>query len=175
MIVIKKVNALHICDANNLYGWAMSQYLSYSKIEWLNKKEINGICFNSIEENSSIGYILEVDLNYPDAFHELHNNYPLAPGKIEISQNMLSKHGSNKQLQNKYTFFSKLQQATSAIFFQLCLSFLEEIENAKKEKMNSALNKMNGDRKFLAITYHFILCVREVVVGTPSPTIVWLK
>ena len=44
---------------------------------------------NSIEENSSIGYALKVDLEYPS---KLHNDYPLAPEKIEISQNMLSKY-----------------------------------------------------------------------------------
>ena len=41
-------------DANNLYGWAMSQYLSYSGFKWLNQEEINRFDVNSIEENSSI-------------------------------------------------------------------------------------------------------------------------
>ena len=68
-------------DANNLYGWAMSQYFSYSGFKWLNQKEINrfsldSIECNSIEENSSIGYILEVDLEYPDELHKFHNDYP---------------------------------------------------------------------------------------------------
>ena len=49
-------------DANNLYGWAMSQYLPYSGFRWLGKKEISDFCLNSISENSSISYILEVDL-----------------------------------------------------------------------------------------------------------------
>ena len=79
-------------DANNLYGWAMSQYLPYSEFKWLNQKEISDFCLNSIEENSSIGYILEVDLKYPSALNDLHNDYPLAPEKFEISQNMLSKY-----------------------------------------------------------------------------------
>ena len=39
---------------------------------------------------SSDGYILEVDLEYPDEWHELHNDYPLAPEKFEINENMLS-------------------------------------------------------------------------------------
>ena len=70
----------------------MSQYLPHSEFKWLNRKEINGFYLNSIEKNSSIGYLLEVDLNYPDDLHELHNDYPSAPEKPEISQNMLSKY-----------------------------------------------------------------------------------
>ena len=50
---------------------------------------------NSIAENSSIGHALEVDLEYPGKLHELHNDYPLASEKFEISQNMLSKYCSN--------------------------------------------------------------------------------
>ena len=76
-------------DANNLYGWAMSQCLPYSGFKWLNQREIRGFCWNSISENSSIGYILEVDLEYSSELHELHNDYLLAPEMLEISQNML--------------------------------------------------------------------------------------
>ena len=71
-------------DANNLYDWAMSQDLPYSELKLLNQKEIDRFDVDSVGENSSIGYILEVDLNYPS---ELHNDYPLAPEKLEISQN----------------------------------------------------------------------------------------
>ena len=87
-------------DANNLYGWAMSQYLPYNEFKCLNKKEISDFCLNSISENSFIGYILEVDLEYPDELHNLHNDYPLAPEKLEITQNMLSKYCSD--IANKY-------------------------------------------------------------------------
>ena len=69
-------------DANNLYGWGMNQYLLYGKCRWL--KNIDNFDVNSIEENSPIGYILEVDLEYPDILHELHNDYPLAPEKLAI-------------------------------------------------------------------------------------------
>ena len=82
-------------DANNLYGWAMSQYLPYSGFKWLNQKKISEFCLNSISESSSICYILEVDLEYPSELHELHNDYPLAPEKLEISQNILSKYCFN--------------------------------------------------------------------------------
>ena len=70
----------------------MSQYLSYGGFKWLNKKKIDKFDANSISENSSNGYILEADLEYPDELHELRNDYPLAPENLEISDDMLSKY-----------------------------------------------------------------------------------
>ena len=81
----------------DVYVWVMSQYLPYSGFKWLNPGEIDNFDMNSISENSSDKYILEVDLEHPD---ELHNDYPLAPEKIEISHNMLSNYCSN--IANKY-------------------------------------------------------------------------
>ena len=46
----------------------------------------------SISEKSQIGYFLEVDLQYPDKLHELENDYPLAPEKLAVSGDMLSKY-----------------------------------------------------------------------------------
>ena len=61
-------------DANDLYGWEISQYLQYSGFKWLNQKEISDFCLNSVSENSFIGYTLEVDLEYLSELHELHND-----------------------------------------------------------------------------------------------------
>ena len=83
----------------------MSQYLPYHEFIWLNKKEIdkfdvNSTQCNSIEENSSNGYLLEVDLKYPDELHQLHNDHHLAPEKLELSHDILSNYCSN--IANKY-------------------------------------------------------------------------
>ena len=75
-------------DMNNSYGWAMSGYLPYGGFKWL--KSVDNFEVNSVSENSPIGYILEVDLEYPDELHVLHNDYPLAPEKLAIPYDMVS-------------------------------------------------------------------------------------
>ena len=80
-------------DMNNLFGTVMSfDYLPYGGFRWLSKEEIKRFDIYSIPENSKIGYILEVDLEYPKRLHDLHNDYPLCPEKVEVKYEMLSKY-----------------------------------------------------------------------------------
>ena len=83
---------------NNLYGWAMSEYLPYREFKWL--KNVVELDVMSINEKSDVGYILKVDLKYPDKLHELHNDYPLAPEKLAVTNDMLSKYC--KRIADKY-------------------------------------------------------------------------
>ena len=55
--------------------------------------------FQFVKKNL-IGYFFEVDLEYYDELHELHNDYPLAPEKLAVSSNMLSKYC--KKIADKY-------------------------------------------------------------------------
>ncbi|GFU54658.1 uncharacterized protein TNCV_2161271 [Trichonephila clavipes] len=73
-------------DANNLYGWAMSQPLPTHGFEWITQP----IDFMEIPDESDIGYILEVDMDYPQNLHNLHNDYPLAPETLNVTNDMLS-------------------------------------------------------------------------------------
>ena len=66
----------------------MSGYLPYGGSKWL--KNVNNFNVNSISKKSLIGYILEVDLEYPDELHVLYNDYPLAPEKLAVPYDMLS-------------------------------------------------------------------------------------
>ena len=66
-------------DENNLDGWAKSGYLPYGGPKWL--KNVDNFDVNSVSENSSIGYLLEVDIEYTDELHALHNDHPIAPEK----------------------------------------------------------------------------------------------
>ena len=73
---------------NTLYGLAMSSFLPYGRFKWL--KNVDRFDINSISEKSPTVYSLEVDLEYLDELHVLHNDYPLAPGKLAIPYDMLS-------------------------------------------------------------------------------------
>ena len=77
-------------DANNLYGWAMSQYLPTGGFRWMTQKQIDKINLAKFKEDSEKGLILEVDLEYPEDLHDLHNDYPLAPEKVKVMEDMLS-------------------------------------------------------------------------------------
>ena len=85
-------------DMNNLYGWAMSRYLPYGRFKWL--KDVNKFDVNSISKNNLVGYILKVDLKYPDELHVLHNDYLSGPEKLAISCDMLSDYC--KKIADKY-------------------------------------------------------------------------
>ena len=74
-------------DANNLYGWAMIQYLPTGGFKWLTEEEVDLSKYN---DESKKGLILEVDLEYPEELHDLHNDYPLAAEKIKVTEDMLS-------------------------------------------------------------------------------------
>ena len=76
----------------------MSEYLPYHGFKWL--KNIDGFNAMSINEKSLIGYLLEVDLEYSDKLHGLHNNYPLASEKLVVSSDMLSQYC--KTIADKY-------------------------------------------------------------------------
>ena len=65
----------------------MSEYLPCGEFRWV--KNVDGFDVMSINEKSDTGYLLEVSLDYPDELHELHNDYPLAPEKLTVSNDML--------------------------------------------------------------------------------------
>ena len=87
-------------DANNLYGWAMSQYLPTGGFKWLTEKQINNINLANYKDDSKKGLILEVDLQYPEEIHKLHNDYRLGPEKVKVTESMLSDYC--QKIANKY-------------------------------------------------------------------------
>lgn len=91
-------------DANNLYGWSMKQYLPIGDYVWVydadwmdigketeeneyglfadvvsTEQYLNDLVENEWDIKNEVGYILEVDLEYPKELHNMHMDYPMAP------------------------------------------------------------------------------------------------
>ena len=74
-------------DANNLYGWAMSQKLPVSGFKW--EKDVSKFTKEFIKnynEDSDKGHILEVDVNYPENLRDLHSDLPFSPESMKIDK-----------------------------------------------------------------------------------------
>ena len=91
---LRPTNYLQYLDANNLYGWAMSQPLPTGEFKWVDienlksgarelKKAIDMMVRNS--NNRGVGYVLEVDVKYPRELHDLHNDLSFMCEKIRVS------------------------------------------------------------------------------------------
>ena len=72
-------------DANNLYGWAMSQKLLVDGFKWIKKlSELDKRFVKNYDENSDKEYFLEVDLEYPKNLFSPHCDLPFLPERKEI-------------------------------------------------------------------------------------------
>ena len=99
----KESSYLEYLDANNLYGWAMSQKLPVGNFKWIEKVDITKFDEQFIKNyggNSDKGYILEVDVEYPENLHKLHSDLPFLPERMKI--NKCSKLCSTVQNKEKY-------------------------------------------------------------------------
>ena len=74
-------------DANNLYGWAMSQKLPIDGFKWVEDlSKFNENFIKNYDENSNKGYFLEVDVEYPKKLFNLHRDLPFLPERKKIKK-----------------------------------------------------------------------------------------
>ena len=83
-IILTYLMYLH---ANNLYGWAMSQKLPINGFKWVEKlSRFNERFIKNYNENSDIGYFLEVDIDYPKELFNLHKDLPFLPERKKVEK-----------------------------------------------------------------------------------------
>ena len=87
----KKAESLYLeyLDANNLYGWAMSQKLPLDDFKWIEKNDLlksDEKFIKNYDENSDKGQILEVDVEYQKNLHKLHSDLPFLPERMKINK-----------------------------------------------------------------------------------------
>ena len=83
----KPSSYINYLDANNLYGLAMCQKLPYKDIKFVDnftEEQLNSW------NDTNVGFILDVDLEYPKELHDKHIDYPLAPEIMNVTTDMLS-------------------------------------------------------------------------------------
>lgn len=86
-------------DANNLYGLAMSMPLPCGELTWDKTLKHEGQIL-SWKMEDDFGYILTVDLEYPEHLHDEHADYPLAPELMKVRHDMVSE--TSKQIYKEY-------------------------------------------------------------------------
>ena len=159
-------------DANNLYGGIMEKFLLplcdfelFDKSEWTddNAQEILHRILNTPDDDP-VGYIVEVDLSYPDSLHDLHSDFPLAPTKEAIDECWLSEYQSDlladmqikKPPQVKkliQTLFDKqnytLHYQTLKLYVELGLvvTKLHRVLSFKQEKWLAPYVKLNTEKR----------------------------
>ena len=61
----------------NLYGTAMSEPLLERKFTLLSTEQVENFDIMNVLDDWSMGFVLEVDVDYPHKLHDSHSNYPL--------------------------------------------------------------------------------------------------
>ncbi|KYN05857.1 hypothetical protein ALC62_03210 [Cyphomyrmex costatus] len=98
-------------DVNNLYGWAMCQPLPYADFQWV--KDAANFDANAIAPDSPTGYILEVDLEYPQHLHDAHTDLPFCPTRDKLPGKREDKLLATLYDKQRYVIhYRNLQQCT---------------------------------------------------------------
>ena len=101
-------------DANNLYGWAMSQKLPIHSFKWMTDKEIKNLFkVQVVQFWERTPCILEVDLTYPEELHDLHNDYPLCPERVECDKGVKKLIPNLRDKKNYVVHYKTLMQYLS--------------------------------------------------------------
>ena len=98
-------------DANNLYGWAMSKKIPANCFKWESDLlRFNEDFIKNYNENSNVGYFLEVDIEYPKQLWSSHKDLRFLPEGRKLEK--VEKHVCIKEDKEKYVIHIRaLKQA----------------------------------------------------------------
>ena len=83
----KQSSCLKYWDLHNLYGWAVSQKLSINSFEWMEVTSFfNEDFIKNYNEENDEEYFSEVDIQYPEKLHELHNYLPFSLERMKLGK-----------------------------------------------------------------------------------------
>ena len=135
---------LKYLDANNLYGWVMSQKLPIGNFEWIKKDEKSKFdekFIRNYDENRDKGYIFEVDVQNPINIRILHRDLPFLPERMKINKS--SKLVCSRQ--NKENYAVHIRALKQALNHGLKLTKVHRIIQFDQEAWLKPYIDMNTD------------------------------
>ena len=138
----KESSYIQYLDAINLYGWAMSQKLLVNGFKWIKDvTEIDEKFIKNYDEDNDKGYILEADVQYPKKLHDLHNDLPFLPERMEIDK--CKKLVCN--LRNKKKYVVHIRSLKQALDHRLKLKKVHRIIEFNQEAWLKPYIDMNNE------------------------------
>ena len=138
----KEESFIQYLDANNLYGWAMSQKLPVSGFKW--KKNMSKFAKEVIkdyDEDSDKKYILEVDVKYPKKLHDLHGDLSFSHERMTIDK--CKKLVCN--LYNKKNYVVQIRSLKQALNHGLILKMVHRVIQFNQEAWLKPCIDMNTE------------------------------
>lgn len=142
----KHSNYLLYLDVNNLYGKAMTEPLPYGGFEWC---DVN-IDVMTVPDDSPVGYILQVDLTYPESLHDLHKDFPFCPEHRVPPGSKLPKLLST--LHSKQNYILHYRNLKQALESGLKLTKIHKVLKFKQSRWLEPYIELNNRLRILATT-----------------------
>ena len=133
----KESSFLEYLDANNLYGWAMSQKLPVNGFKWKTILKFD----EDFIKNYGKGYILEVYVEYPKNLHDLHSDLSFLPERMKINQ--CSKLACN--LYDKNNYVVHIRSLKQALDHELILKKIHRVIQFKQKAWLKEYIDMNTE------------------------------
>ncbi|KAL4123073.1 hypothetical protein QTP88_015305 [Uroleucon formosanum] len=139
-------------EGNNLYGWAMSQYMPYGGFDWI-EPTLNGL--NDLNDTSPIGRVYEVEVTYPQHLHDCHNDLPFLPQNsvprgLKIYWYTIYKLTEEKEVVSHFKeYFNQLlnqpvvEEGNETIYYHTAEPMIEKPE---REEIDNIINKLKNNR-----------------------------
>jgi hypothetical protein len=123
-------------DANNLYGYAMCEYLPVKDFKW-NTDEWTKDDIFKLDDKGERGYLFEVDLHIPEELHDYFNNYVPCPENVTIKKDWVSDWMKPDYKQTKITklcstFIDKKDYVVNYRYLKLVLSLGVKLKKVKR-------------------------------------------
>lgn len=138
-------------DCVNLYGYAMMKKFPIANFKFLSQDQIDQFNISLIDIEGELGYILEVDLEYPFHLHDWHNDLPYAVEKFIPPSSKTPKLIAN--LYNKYNYVIHIAHLSECLRNGLILKKIHRVISFKQDdflkryiELNTSLRKISKSK-----------------------------